>query len=405
VNTIRVLVVADATPIREEIINSIEQEPDLQLVGTATSASQTWAAIRDTQPEIILIDETLGDTNTLALMRDLVTRNPELTLIAVTRDGHMDYVRQAMLAGARGFVTTPLANGELSQALGQIHRLELTRRSNLEPEMPARQRVKQGTIITIYSPKGGVGKTTLAANLSVAIAQRTHQRVAVIDNNPQFGHLGLVLNVHANYNLMDILTRSDDLDPELVEGMMASHASGIQVLLAPTEIERADAFPPLAVSNLLSKLRTMYDWIIVDSWPVLTDSTLDVLEIADRVLLMLVPDITCLRDTKQFFELVESLNYPLSKFDIIVNRATEGGLDREAIEEGLRRKIALEIPQDDPLVTHSLNRGIPLVISHKRSPVSKAVRQLADRLAADRESPVTQNGRRRVLKRLFGVAG
>ncbi len=404
-NTIRVLVVADATPIREEIINSIEQEPDLQLVGTATSASQTWAAIRDTQPEIILIDETLGDTNTLALMRDLVTRNPELTLIAVTRDGHMDYVRQAMLAGARGFVTTPLANGELSQALGQIHRLELTRRSNLEPEMPARQRVKQGTIITIYSPKGGVGKTTLAANLSVAIAQRTHQRVAVIDNNPQFGHLGLVLNVHANYNLMDILTRSDDLDPELVEGMMASHASGIQVLLAPTEIERADAFPPLAVSNLLSKLRTMYDWIIVDSWPVLTDSTLDVLEIADRVLLMLVPDITCLRDTKQFFELVESLNYPLSKFDIIVNRATEGGLDREAIEEGLRRKIALEIPQDDPLVTHSLNRGIPLVISHKRSPVSKAVRQLADRLAADRESPVTQNGRRRVLKRLFGVAG
>jgi len=405
VNTIRVLVVADATPIREEIINSIEQEPDLQLVGTATSASQTWAAIRDTQPEIILIDETLGDTNTLALMRDLVTRNPELTLIAVTRDGHMDYVRQAMLAGARGFVTTPLANGELSQALGQIHRLELTRRSNLEPEMPARQRVKQGTIITIYSPKGGVGKTTLAANLSVAIAQRTHQRVAVIDNNPQFGHLGLVLNVHANYNWMDILTRSDDLDPELVEGMMASHASGIQVLLAPTEIERADAFPPLAVSNLLSKLRTMYDWIIVDSWPVLTDSTLDVLEIADRVLLMLVPDITCLRDTKQFFELVESLNYPLSKFDIIVNRATEGGLDREAIEEGLRRKIALEIPQDDPLVTHSLNRGIPLVISHKRSPVSKAVRQLADRLAADRESPVTQNGRRRVLKRLFGVAG
>jgi len=405
VNTIRVLVVADAIPVRDEIINSIKQEANLQLVGAATSSSQTLAAVRDTQPEIILIDETLGDTNTLALMEDLATGNPELTLIAVTRDGHMDYVRQAMLAGARGFVTTPLANGELSQALGQLRRLELTRRNQLEPETPAQQHTPQGTVIAIYSPKGGVGKTTLATNLSVALAQRTHQRVAVVDSNPQFGHLGLVLNVHANYNLMDLLSRSDNLDPELVEGMMASHASGVHVLLAPTEIERADAFPPQAVSNLLSMLRTMYDWIIVDSWPVLTESTLDVLETADRVLLMLVPDITCLRDTKQFFELVESLSFPLNKFDIIVNRATEGGLDREAIEEGLRRKVAMEIPQDDPLVTYSLNRGVPLVISHKRSPVSKAVRQLAGQFTVSREAPVTQRGRRPVLKRLFGAAG
>jgi len=204
---------------------------------------------------------------------------------------------------------------------------------------------------------------------------------------------------------MDLLSRSDDLDPELVEGMMASHASGVHVLLAPTEIERADAFPPQAVSNLLSMLRTMYDWIIVDSWPVLTESTLDVLEAADRVLLMLVPDITCLRDTKQFFDLVESLGFPLSKFDIIVNRATEGGLDREAIEEGLKRKVAMEIPQDDPLVTYSLNRGVPLVISHKRSPVSKAVGQLAGRFTTNGETPVRLRGRRPVLKRLFGVAG
>ncbi|MFQ5593335.1 MAG: AAA family ATPase [Anaerolineae bacterium] len=404
-NTIRVLVVADVSAIRDDIVDAIEQEADLQLVGTATSSSQTLAAVRDTQPEIILIDEALGDTNTLALMQDLVTRNPALTLIAVTRDGHMDYVRQAMLAGARGFVTTPLANGELSQALGQIRRLELTRRNQIEPETPARQHAAQGTVIAIYSPKGGVGKTTLAANLSVVLARRTHQRVVVVDNNPQFGHLGLVLNVHANYNLMDLLSRSDDLDLELVEGMVTSHASGVHVLLSPTEIERADAFPPQAVSNLLSMLRTMYDWIIVDSWPVLTESTLDVLEAADRVLLMLVPDITCLRDTKQFFELIESLDFPLSKFDIIVNRATVGGLDREAIEEGLRRKVAMEIPQDDPLVTYSLNRGVPLVISHKRSPVSKAVGQLAGRFTTDRETPVRLRGRRPVLKRLFGVAG
>jgi len=111
-----------------------------------------------------------------------------------------------------------------------------------------------------------------------------------------------------------------------------------------------------------------------------------------------------LRDAKQFLELAESLNYPLNKFDIIVNRATEGGLDREAIEEGLGRKVTLEIPQDDPLVTHSLNRGVPLVMSHKRSPLSKAVEQLADSIAMGGEKRVKQKGLVAKMKRRFGTA-
>lgn len=404
-NAIRVLVVANATPRREAVVDAIEQETGLILAGTAASPSQALTAVRDTQPDIILIDEALGDTNTLALTEDLVTRYPELTVIALTREGHMDYVRRAMLAGARGFVTTPLANGELSQVLGQIRRLELSRQTRLPPQRPGEQRVARGTIIAVYSPKGGVGKTTLTANLGIALAKETGDRVALVDSNPQFGHLGLVLNVHANYSVMDLLARSEDLDPELIEGMTASHSGGVQVLLAPTEIERSDAFPPQAMSRLLSELQTMFDWIVVDTWPVLNDSTLDVLETANRVLLLLVPDITCLRDAKQFLALVESLNYPLNKFDIIVNRATEGGLDRGVIEEGLRRKVAMEIPQDDPLVTHSLNRGIPLVISHKRSPVSKAITQLAGWIVEGSKEPVLQRGLGTRMRRLFGTAG
>lgn len=404
-NTIRVLVVADATPMRADLIEIIEHEADLELAGTASSPSQALTAVRDTRPDIVLIDETLGDTNTLSLIEDLATRYPELAVVALTREGHMDYMRQAMLAGARGFVTLPLVAGELSQVLHQIHRLELTRQTRLASGVPEHQPATQGTVVAIYSPKGGVGKTTLAANLGVALREKTKTRVALVDSNPQFGHLGLVLNVHANYSLIDLLTRSEELDPELVEGMMATHASGVRVLLAPTEIERADAFPPQAMSKLLAEMRGMFDWIVVDTWTVLTESTLDVLETADRVLLIVVPDITCLRDTRQFLDLVESLNYPLNKFDIIINRATEGGLDREVIEEGLRREVLMEIPQDDPLVTHSLNRGVPLVISHKRSPVSKAVMRLAEQLSRKSPEPAATHGLRTRMRRLFSTTG
>ena len=166
---------------------------------------------------------------------------------------------------------------------------------------------------------------------------------------------------------------------------MAPHASGVRVLLAPTDIERADAIPPQGMSRLLSQLRTMFEWTVVDTWPLLTESSLEVLEAADRVILPVVPDITCLRDTKQFLDLIDSLNYSLNKFDVVFNRSDEGGLDRRVIEEGLKRKIMAEIPQDDPLVSHSLNRGIPLVTSHKRSAFSRAVMQLAESIATEGE--------------------
>lgn len=402
-NKIRVLVVADAVPMREDVAGTIEHEPELELAGTAASPSQVLAAIQNMEPDLVLIDEILEDTSSLPLMEELADRYPELTLIAMTREGHMEYVRQAMLAGARGFVTTPLADDELSQVLHQIHHREHGRRTQPPTARDEGQRAAPGTVIAIYSPKGGVGKTTLAANLGAAMAQETEGGVVLVDSNPQFGHLGLVLNVHADYSVMDLLTQLEDLDPELIDGMLASHASGARVLLASSDIERADAFRAGGMPEILTHLQAMFDWVVVDTWPVLTESTLDVLDAADRVLLPMIPDITCLRDTQQFLDLAESLNYSLNKFDIIVNRATEGGLDRKAIEEGIGRDVILELPQDDPLVTHSLNRGIPLVMSHKRSPLSKAVRQLAQQLTAASEEPVEQRGLRARMRSLFGA--
>jgi pilus assembly protein CpaE len=402
--TINVLVIADATPMRADIVDTIEQEDNLRLVGTAASSSQALTAVRDTEPEVILIDEYLNGANTLALTEDLVHRYPDLTVIAMAAEGHMNYLRQAMLAGARGFVTLPLANGELPQALRQFHRLDRTRQTKLVSETTEVVQTKEGTVIAIFSPKGGVGKTTLTANLGVAMALVTGERVALVDTNPQFGHLGLVLNVHANYSLMDLLVRSDDMEPELIEGMMAKHASGVRVLLAPAEIERADAIPPQGMSRLLTQLRGMYNWILVDTWPLLTDSSLDVLETADRVLLSVVPDITCMRDTKQFLDLVESLNYSLSKFGIIFNRSTEGGLDRKVIEEGLKRKVMIEVPQDEPAVSHSLNRGIPMVIGNKRSPFTKAIMQLARLIAAEGQESAAEDSLGSKFKSLFSTS-
>lgn len=384
VTQIQVLVVADPSPRRQQLLNALDGEPELKLIGTAVTPAQALTAVRDTHPDIVLVDEEVAGINTLPLISDLVTRFPEVVVVVVAEEGHLDHIRQAMLAGARGFVTTPLDEGELPRVLQQIYRLELTRQTHLIPQrLPvASEEVANGKVLTVYSPKGGVGKTTLATNLAVALRQKTGERVVVVDTHPQFGHVGLVLNVHGNYSLMDLVAAVERLEPDLLDGMMPQHTSGVQVLLAPPEIERADAIPPDALARILRALRTTFDWIVVDTWSVLTDTTLNVLDEADWVLLLVTPDLSALRDVRRFLDLAQSLELREDRFRVVLNRADSGYLDRSTIEEGLKLQIFAAIPDDEPAVIHSLNRGIPLVLSHRRNRVTRAVFQLADEIVA-----------------------
>ncbi len=386
-------------------MRALEGNPGLDLIGTVVTPAQALAAVRDAQPDVVLVDEEVGGVNTLPLIKDLVLQFPELVVVAVAEEGRMDHIQAAMLAGARGFVTTPPREGELAETLLQLYQLELARQTRLAappaPPPDAHRPAPRGKIVAVYSPKGGVGKTMLATNLAVALRQRTGTRVNVLDIHPQFGHVGLAMNIYGNYSLLDVVAHSDGLERELVDEMMPTHLSGVQVLLAPPEIERVDAIPPRALTHILRQLRDMFHWIVVDTWSVLTDLTLNVLDEADRVLLVATPELSALRDVRRFLTLAQSLELPEDRFAIVLNRAGSGALKRKAIEETLKLKLYATIPDDEPLVTHSLNRGIPLVMSKKRSRVSRAILHLAEQLVAElaEGAPVSSgNPIRRLLR-------
>jgi pilus assembly protein CpaE len=406
VTQIQVLVVADPSPERDQLLGALERASELKLIGTAATPAQALTAVRDTQPDIVLVDEEVAGMNTLPLIEDLATRFPEVVVVVVAEEGHLDHIRQAMLAGARGFVTLPLDEEEFPRVLQQIHRLELTRQTQLVPQQPpaAIKQEANGKILTVYSPKGGVGKTTLATNLAIALRQKTEERVVVVDIHPQFGHVGLALNVHGNYSLMDLIATADRLEPDLMDGMMPQHASGVQVVLAPSEIERADAIVPHALTKVLRVLRTTFDWVVVDTWSVLTDTTLNALDEADQTLIVVTPDLSALRDVRRFLDLAQSLELRQDRFRVVLNRADSGHLDRETIEEGLKLQIFATIPDDERVVTHSLNRGIPLVLSHRRNRVTRAILRLTDQIIAQyQEEP--QRGFASVIRQRFRFGG
>lgn len=401
---VRVLIVADPSPRREEWIQALEGNPELDLIGTVVTPAQTLAAVRDTRPDVVLVDEEVGGVNTLPLIKDLAMQFPDLVVVAVAEEGRMDHIQAAMLAGARGFVTTPPRDQELAETLLQLYRVELARRVRIAPPPsppPDSIRARRGKIVAVYSPKGGVGKTMLATNLAVALRQKTGERVSVLDTHPQFGHVGLAMNIYGNYSIIDLVAHSDGLERELVDEMMPAHISGVQVLLAPPEIERVDAISPRAFTRVLRQLRDMFRWIVVDTWSVLTDLTLNVLDEADRILLVATPELSTLRDVRRFLNLAQSLDLPEDRFSIVLNRADSGQLNRNVIEETLKLEIYAAIPDDEALVTHSLNRGIPLVVSKRRSRVSRAILRLADQLVVEMEegtSVSSGNPLRRLLR-------
>lgn len=381
---IRVIVIGDDSPRRDEIVRTVRAEPDLQLAGTSETEHQTLAAIRNAEPDIVLVDEMIGAHSSISLIARLTAEFPHLTLVAVTEAEHLDYLRQAMFAGARGFVTLPLDRDELVDVLQQAYQSKPDRPVPPTPQaaVPNGKPPRTGHVVVVYSPKGGVGKTTVATNLAIALRQQTEHNVAVVDTDPQFGHVGLALNAQSSYSILDLATNTDTLDSDFVDGMMPRHASGVNVLLAPPEIERPDAIPPGQMAEILLRLRGVFDWVVVDTWTTLTDCTVEILDTADMVLLIVTPDLTVLRDAQRFIQIAKSLRLDDKRFKVVVTRANNGHVDHDTIEESLAREIFAAIPDDEPAVTHCLNRGVPLIMSQRRNPVSRAIAELARQVAA-----------------------
>jgi pilus assembly protein CpaE len=242
----------------------------------------------------------------------------------------------------------------------------------------------EGQIIAVYGAKGGVGRTALAVNLAVTLRQITGRSVALVDTSVQFGEVGLLLNVRAPRTIMDLLQRISELDAEVVGRVMVSHSSGVKVLLSSAQIELLGAVQPEPLRQILLQLQQMFEYVIVDTWPLIDETTLAILDAADRVVLVMTPEIACLRNTRLFLEMAESLGYPSSKIIAVLNReGARGTIPRSEAEMVLKRGIEAVIPYDESLFTLSINRGVPLTISHPRSPASLSIRELAQGMTAD----------------------
>lgn len=277
--------------------------------------------------------------------------------------------------GANDYITLPYPPEELLYRVKNL--LSLTQK----PVPPQVQSHTPGRITAIFAAKGGVGKTIICTNLAVALRQISGKRVALMDADYSFGLVGVHLNMSTTHNIMELIPIIDDLDQNAFQNVMVHHISGIHVLLCPFHPEEAELVTAPHIKKVLQLLVEQYDEVVVDCHGSYDERTLEVLEMANTILLIIVPEIGTLMSTSRFLDLVTKLKIPPERLKLVLNRSdSKVGLEVADIERALKYKISYKLVSGGREVTISANKGIPMVTSTPNHPLSLGIKQIAEDL-------------------------
>ncbi|HST03174.1 MAG TPA: response regulator [Chloroflexia bacterium] len=386
---IGVLIVDDISDTRENLSKLLMFERDIEVIGTAGSGPEALDAARKLHPDVVLMDINMPEMDGIKAAELMSTEMSGIGIIMMSVQGEQDYLRRAMLAGAREFLVKPFSGDDLVRSIRHVYRLESNKRSMAQSMAPMQgaslgngknstEESTQGRIMAVVSPKGGVGRTVLAANLAVALRLSTQKKVALVDSSLYFGDLGVMLNLLSNKTMVDAVEHIDELDADLLNDLMVTHSSGVKVLLAPPQPEMAELITAEHIRRILLELSAHYDYVVVDTWPSFADTVLTAMDLADDILLVMTLEMTAIKDVKLYLEVVEKLNYPTEKVKLVLNRSgSAGGIKVEAVEETLRQKVLVGLSNDGVAMLMAINQGVPLVISAREHPFSRDVYRLA----------------------------
>jgi pilus assembly protein CpaE len=384
--TIRVLIVDDIAETRENIKKLLQFEADIEVVGGARSGAEGIQLATETRPHIVLMDINMPDMDGITATEGVIEQVPFCHVVILSVQSEPDYMRRAMMAGAKDFIPKPPSGDELIKTirfLGERAKKdeERARVAFTAPSVPVPGRHGgtgrlQGKILSVYSAKGGVGCTTLATNLAVGL-HTGETPVVIVDTNLQFGDVSVFLNLQVKNSIVDLASRAEELDRDYVEEILIAHQTGMRVLAAPPRPEMADEVHADQVRRLLQFLKSHYAYVVVDTHSTMDDVTLAVLESSDLILAVATPDIPAIKDSRLLFDLLGVLEIPKDRVFFVMNKMDRRtGITPEAVAENLRRPVDGEIPADERAFTSSINKGVPLMLGDKSRPPAKNILDL-----------------------------
>jgi pilus assembly protein CpaE len=387
---ISILIVDDIPETRENLRKLLYFEPDIEIVGTANNGQEAIVEAKRLQPNIVLMDINMPDMDGITASQEISRVAPATQVIMMSVQSEADYLRRSMLAGAMDFLTQPFTSEELSNSIHRVYEMGASRRAaapvaaktDVTTAAPAatagRRRTSRGRVVLIYSPKGGTGCSLVASNLAIALAQATSKKVALVDASLQFGDIGVLLNLQGSNSIADATKRIDEMDSDLLSALTTLHPSGIRVLAAPPTPVASERITPAGFKTVLAQLQKDFDYVVLDSWSYLDDIVLAAIDLAERILIVMTPEIPSIKSTKQFFEIADALDFPSERIDLILNKVVpRDGIRSDQIENNMKHKILAQFEFEPKGVRQTINQGFPLILAQPNHPLSQGFIRLA----------------------------
>jgi pilus assembly protein CpaE len=394
---IRTLIVDDIAETRENVRKLLQFEADVEVVGAARSGREGIQLAQELDPDVILMDINMPDIDGISATETIRQHSPHIQVVILSVQSDQNYMRRAMLAGARDFLTKPPMGDELISAIrraGEMAHVERSKSSQgrigasstsagLPVVSALGSSTSLGKIITVYSPKGGTGCTTVAVNLAIALNNEA-TRAVIVDGSLQFGDVAMFVNEQGKNTILDLAPRVDDLEVDMVEDILIKHqASGVSILAAPPRPEMAERVSADQFVKVLQFLQKMFAYVVVDSASLLTDVVLGSIDVSDIILVITTQEIPAIKNTRLFLDLLQTMGIGKDHIVFSINRFDKRiSITPEKISENLKQEVSVTIPLDEKVVITAVNRGVPFMVDNKNQLASKGIFSLAEAVRA-----------------------
>lgn len=351
-----------------------------EIVGEAYNGEEVLKLIPRLKPDVVLMDINMPKLNGLEATEKITTEFPAVTVIIMSVQGENEYLRKAMLCGAKEYIVKPFNYNALLETIKVTYEKNKARKVNFTNLDDA----KNAKVITFFSSKGGVGKSSIAINTAINLSKNDREKkVLLIDMDLQFGDISMMVNKFNEKTILDLI---DDDQTEIYESMkpyFCEYNANLDMLFAPSKPEAVEFIGKSSIQKIFEECQKKYDFIIVDTGVNFSETTLYVLDISEKILLMSTMEITSLKNTKLGLQVMESLGYEKDKVKLVINRFnTSYGIDKRDVQDAFKGAIFALIPDEENVVTVAVNKGEPFSDSTKRhkSKVWKSIEALCKQL-------------------------
>ncbi len=355
----------------------------LSTVGTLEEAE---LVVAETPPHVVLVGPGIVGERALAFAQSIAVAGKCTAVVLIAPELTTELLRSALHAGVSDAVAADDKATEIHaavrRAITTAEGARLTTPASVEePEESGLARV-----ISIFGTKGGVGKTVLATNLGVALSKMMGKRTILVDLDLQFGDCAIMLGLKPARTILDAVKALDRLDADMLGSMLVEHPSGLRVLLAPVQPEDAESVTTTRINHIVSLLREMADYVVIDTAATLDETVLAALDRSDSVCAVTMMDVASIKNTKISLQKLRQLGYQNGLMRVILNRAdSKVWLEPGQVEQAISSKIWVQVPSDR-VVPRSVNKGVPVVLEAPKSEVARSILSIAKKMVEEEEA-------------------